>query len=76
MNIHKTIPSSLGEVVLCLIHINKQKIKQNEETEEYAPNERTSQNFRKKTKETEISNLPDKEFNGHKDAHQTGEMNG
>ena len=44
------------------MHRNKQRIGQNEETEEYVPNEGTRQNLRKCTNEMEISSLPNKEF--------------
>ena len=42
--------------------IHTQRIIQNKETENYIPSERTRQNSEKELKETERSNLPDKEL--------------
>ena len=41
---------------------NKQRVRQNEETEEYVLNERIRQNLEKELNEVEMSNMPDIEF--------------
>ena len=51
INIHETIPPTLGELVFPPNSLKPtERVKQNNETEEQAPNERTRQNLRKRTK--------------------------
>ena len=62
--IHKTTPSSLGDVAT---HPNPQeqtqKVQQNGETERYAPKESIrKKNQKKNHMKIEINNIPDKEF--------------
>ena len=59
----KDTPSRLGELAdLGKILKQTQKIRQNEESEEYVPNERQDKISEKALNKMEISNLPDKEF--------------
>lgn len=61
--IHKTNSLKLGEVVISSnVYKSTQRVKQNEETENYVSNRRAQWNLRENLNEMVLSNLPDKEF--------------
>ena len=56
---YKELPSRPGEVTFSPKYTQTDKVKQNEKTEEFVPNERTRRKPENTTNETDITNLPD-----------------
>ena len=59
---HKTTTFKSRRHSWLFYHIEKDTVRQNEETEKYVPNERTGQNHSKRPRRNERSNMPDREF--------------
>lgn len=56
------VPSISGVITYYLPNKNKQRVKQNEEKDDYIPKERTRQHLEKELNKMKTRKLPDKEF--------------